>query len=97
MSDDNRSAETDNRSVVSLFGGPIVDHKGDPSLIALLETLLVAARAGEIIGMFACTIGPDMEDKSLRIYNSTWQGPRLTLLGALTRCSYALNCELDKS
>lgn len=94
MSDENRSE--DNRSVVSLFGGPVTNHTGDPALIALLEALLVAARSGEIIGMFACTIAPDMEDKTLRIYNSTWQGPRLTLLGAMARCAYVLNCELDK-
>lgn len=62
-------------------------------VVSLLERLLGEARAGRVSAVSVAYQTPD-DDGTL--YQSDWAGPRITLLGALTRALYAMNRSLDQ-
>lgn len=64
------------------------------SAVFLLELLLGMARAGQVSSV---VIAYTVDDGDSTEYRSEWNGPRVTMLGALTRALYALNRELDQS
>lgn len=79
--------------VISIDRRPVEETNVNHGVVTLLERLLGEARAGRMTGVMVCYTVPDGDDI---IYKSDWSGPRLTLLGAITRCQYAMNVEFTK-
>lgn len=86
--------------IVGLDGKVIerVDYKApqyNADVVDLIESILEKARAGKVDGVAIMYTEPEATGQHL--YQSSWQGPRITLLGAMTRALYAMNVDLDQS
>ena len=76
--------------------GKAVEPPGEVNagVVDLLERILAAARKGEIDGVAVCYTSP-IPGEDDHTFLSAWHGPKITLLGAMTRQLYALNKTLD--
>lgn len=87
---------SDNK-IVGIDGKPVEPEAGknwaNEQVIDLLEKMLADARAKKIDSIAVAYTTP--EPDGMHLFQSSWAGPRITLLGSLTRCIYALNAELN--
>ncbi len=88
---------TDAPKVVGLDRKPVEvveDGTVNHAVVNLLETLLAEARAGRIAGAAVAYCVDHEHDTE---FKSEWAGPKITMLGTLSRAVYAMNRMLDQT
>jgi uncharacterized protein YbbK (DUF523 family) len=90
---------SDTPKIFGLDGKPVepVNEKQEQykaEVVDLIEQILEKARSGQVDGVAILWTEPTADKQHL--YQSSWQGPRITLMGAMARAMYAMNADLDK-
>lgn len=81
--------------IVGLDGKPVSvpNPNVNDGLVSLLEEILADVKTGKIRSAIVCYTTPAPDGELL--YQTSWAGSQITLLGAINRASYALNRGLD--